>query len=245
MVMRDHGKRSHSLTRVVGRLLCICGMVVCSLADSYAESPAELPSSKQEVASALAGLREKYGNDAVKLESQLLAYALQGGSILTASVAIPGIEEHEGRRYLRVELDTGIVYDDERDPPEKQPLRIWTDVILPTFLQFQTLEVPAEGLALNISYRHCRPDRRSEVLRRAREGDLASDVLSMRVLSEHVASLAKGELAAEELLQRDAPQLNGRPAKIEVVAATHAARPTPRPLLPEVGSVGDQSVEKQ
>lgn len=214
-------------------------LTACLILASLAEgSPTpEIPNSRGEVAAALGEIAEKYGRDAVRLQSHLLQNALMAGSVLAASAGVGGIEEVRDKRFLVLNLETGIVYDDAEGKTEQYPAAIWRDVVEPTLREFTTLDVPADGLALRITYHLARYQSRDQIVRLADEGRLSSDVLTLHVPTSDVLGLASAELTPSEVLRRAGATLNGQPVQVDLGPAGNtpvAPRPTPvRPLLPE------------
>jgi hypothetical protein len=190
----------------------------------------ELPSSSREVAQALDELRERYGLDAVRMQSHLLRYALEGGSILTASAGIRGFDEQEGgKRALVFRLETGIVYDDGTVAREEQPVRVWTEVVDPTLRQFSTLDVSADGVALEIAYQHATYASRSELLRAIKDRPPATDELHLRLRVADIVDFVHARLSAAELLQRSLVSLNGEPADLRLPPSAHERRASTPP----------------
>lgn len=191
---------------------------------SLADSTPEPPSSRQQVAEALGRIQRKYGRDAVKLESHLLNFALQGGSVLEASVGIRGTGRHEGKTYMKVKLDTGIVYNSSTMTAAECPARIWTDIVDPTLRQFETIEMRADGVVLHIAYQYGAYEDRDDLNRRLSQHALSSDIVSFRLLSSDVLDMVHQRIPSSELLRRSAAALNGQPREIEL-----QAEPTPPP----------------
>jgi hypothetical protein len=200
-----------------------------------AQATPELPSSKAEVADALSHLRERYGRDAVRLESVLLQYAIEHGSVLTASGGIKGVEQHGGHSFLVVRLDTGIVYDPASVPPAECPARVWIDVIDPALRQLGGLDIPADGIALSVSYQHGSYADRSDLQRRLREGSLATEVMDLHMLSQDVLDMIGTRIGPGDLIARSELRLNGLP--LELRLPEDAARGPDRPAAPPTPAV--------
>jgi hypothetical protein len=196
------------------------------LATRLAAQPTpDLPSSKGEVASALEAIEHKYGRDAVKLQSHLLNYALQGGSDLEANVVIRGNDSRDGKTYMAVVLESGIVYNDTGESAGHYPERVWVDIVDPTLRQFEAIEVPTDGVALHISYRHAAYEDRTDLYRKMRENAPPADVVSFHLLSSDVVDMVHARISSSELLRRSSALLNGQPVAIEL-SAEPGAPPT-------------------
>jgi hypothetical protein len=190
----------------------------------------ELPSSKEEISNALAALRDRYGLDAVRLESFLLQYAIEAGSVLTASVAMRGVEEIDGHTYLQVDFDTGIIYAESSVPRLQAPARIWSDVVDPTLRQFNSMQIAAEGIVLHIHFRRSEEDI-MEVLRERRQDSLPSDVVSFRMLCRDIVDSVRSDRTSVQLLDRAVVLLNEHPTTLHL-GATAAKRSPRAPVTP-------------
>ncbi len=200
-----------------------------------AQATPELPSSKADVANALQDLRDRYGRDAVRLESVLLQYAIEHGSVLTASGGIKGVEQHDGHSFLVVRLDTGIVYDPAAVSPEECPARVWIDVIDPALRQLDSLDIPADGIALSVSYQHGSYADRGDLQRRLQEGSLATEVMDLHMLSRDVLDMIGTRIAPADLIARSDLRLNGLPVDLHL--PERAARGPGQPATPSTPAV--------
>jgi hypothetical protein len=199
-----------------------------------APARAEEPSSRKEIVQALNELRDRYGIDAVRMQTLLLQAAVNGGSVLEASAGIGGIEEHDGKRYLRFDLATGIVYDDGAVKEGERPARIWADVVDPSLRQFKTLEIPADGVTLHIRFQHLAYRDRSDLLRKNAEQPAPSDEIELRFHNGEIVEFAHQRLTAGDLLGHASVLLNGKPSRIDLGAATPAPPVAPAaPLFPD------------
>jgi hypothetical protein len=198
-----------------------------------AQENVELPSSKQEVSDALTDLRDRYGLDAVKLESYLLQYAIQAGAVLTAGVTMGGLEEIDGATYLRVDFDTGIVYAAPQVSRAQAPARIWTDIVDPTLRQFHSMEIAADGILLQIRFRNS-VDNSVELLRQRRQDSLRPDVVSFRLRCRDIVDSVRSNATPTQLLGRAVVFLNDTPATFVLGEASATRRPEEAvtPLLP-------------
>ena len=204
----------HFIAMTTARIAPI--ILVCIATRAIAQPTPDLPSSKGEVAAALQAIEHKYGRDAVKLQSHLLNYALQGGSDLEANIAIRGDDQRDGKTYMAVVLDSGIVYNDAGEAAGRYPERVWIDIVDPTLRQFETIEVPTDGVALHISYRHAAYEDRTDLYRKMRENAPPPEVVSFHLLSSDVIDMVHARISSSELLHRSSALLNGQPVAIEL-----------------------------
>jgi hypothetical protein len=192
----------------------ILGIVPCLLFASTlavrapAQATPELPSSKEEVSNALAHLRDRYGLDAVKLESFLLQYAIEAGAVLTTSVGMRGVEKVGEHSYLQVDFDTGIIYAPSDVSRSQAPARIWSEIVAPTLRQFESMQVAADGIVLHIRFRHSEDDA-MQILRERRQDSIPIDVVSFRMLCRDVVEAVRSAATSAQLLERAVVLLNG------------------------------------
>lgn len=198
-----------------------------------AQATRELPSSKQEVSNALADLRDRYGLDAVKLESFLLQYAIEAGAVLTTSVAIRGVAQLGDHSYLQVDFDTGIVYSALESPRSQAPARIWSEIVDPTLRQFENMQIAADGVALHVRFRQSE-DSPLQILRERRQDSISADIVSFRILCRDVVDSVRTEASSAQLLGRAVVLVNDEPATLllDTATETHRPRGTVTPPLP-------------
>jgi len=156
-------------------------LMLALVARIHAQASAELPSTKQEVSNALVDLRDRYGLDAVKLESFLLQYAIRAGATLTTSVTMRGVEEFDGHSYLDVDFDSGLIYGPPDVSPAQAPAKIWSDIVDPTLRQFRSMQLAADGIVLRVRFRHSKDDTR-QILREGAQDAVPLDVISFGAL---------------------------------------------------------------
>jgi hypothetical protein len=231
-----HGAPPHPASRhgiVSGLLVALALSFVCTLFSASARAGSEeLPSSRQEINRALGELRRRYGDDAVRMQAHLLRSAVGGGSVLEASAGVAGIEQHEGKRYLRFDVVTGIVYDDASVPAAERPVRLWTDVVDPALRPFTAIDLPADGVVLVFVYQHVAYRDRAELLQKLREAPAPSDEIRLHLSAREIVEFAHARLSASELLDHAAVELNGRPARIELPRSAAIPAPPPTPAFP-------------
>lgn len=201
-----------------------------------ADATPKQPSSRGKVARALAETSQQYGLDAVRLESHLLQYTLQAGSILAASARIDGTRQSQGMDYLIVVLETGIVFNESDVAPTLYPLRIWMEIVEPTLRQFRTLDIAADGVVLEISYQHATYTDRDDLISRLPSRPPERDDLVFYLLKQDILDMVHSRTTASDLLARSQVDRNGRSIDIDLPdGASGPAAPPPTPgtrLLP-------------
>jgi hypothetical protein len=210
----------------IGRALCLLAV---ALLPAVARS--DEPSSKQEIVQALDDVQRKYGVDAVRMQTRLLESAIEGGAVLETSSGIAGYEEHEGKRYLRFDVMTGIVYDETAVKEGERAARIWLDVVDPALRKFVTLELPADGVALHLSFQHLAYRDRTELFRKHSEHPAPSQEMHVRLSNGEIVEFANARLTTNDLLDHSSVLLDGKPSRVDLTGVVPAERP-PTPATP-------------
>jgi hypothetical protein len=212
----------------IGRTLSILAVWV---ALSPASGSSEEPSTKQEIIQALGDIQNRYGVDAVRMQTRLLESAIEGGAVLETTSGIGGYEEHQGKRYLRFDVMTGIVYDDTTVKEAERAARIWVDVVDPALKRFTALELPADGVALHLRFHHLSYRDRTELFRKHAEHPAPSDEMHVRLSNGEIVEFANARLTTNALLDHSSVLLNGKPSRINLTGIVPAERP-PTPAVP-------------
>ncbi len=127
----------------------------------------DLPNAKeQDVVRLLRKVRRRHGEDAVVVQTHLLLNAMQKGSVLTTGVRVERVEKALGRRWLRVVLETGFVFDDSTHDRMERAQILWAAIMEPTLARLKDgLQVnEADGVLVQMQYHH-RPYRSAGELR--------------------------------------------------------------------------------
>jgi hypothetical protein len=217
------GQRSGSTVQRAPRLATVLILVLTALfacaarADDGTAGGAaegESASARQEILRNLQDVQRKYGSDAVLFEGHLLGHAIRGGSVTEAAISIPGFEERDGKRFLAFKLDTGIVYNDREVNAAARPARVWSDIVETTLRKFNTLTVPADGIALLLAWSH--KDYRDEADLRAHLGEDhgQTEAASFYLLLSDVTGLIARRITSQEIIDRSTVLVNGSPTRV-------------------------------
>jgi hypothetical protein len=217
------GSRLH-LQRSV-RAFAVVALVVMlyaplALGTDTAEPPPEEGTTHKEIVDALHDLQRKYGSDAVLMEGHLLGQAVRSGSILEAVISVTGVEERNGKRFLAFKLETGIIYNDRELAPHERSARAWTDIVETTLRKFHKPSVPADGIAILISYTHKPYTDFSDLRAHLNEGHGEPEALAFYVLVPDIVELNAERITAQQLIDRSTFLLNGEPARLLLAAPT-------------------------
>jgi hypothetical protein len=178
------------------------------------EEAAEAANTHKEIAQALQNIQRKYGADAVMLEGHLLGHAVRGGSILEATVAVAGVEERDGKRFLAFKLETGIIYNDREIDAAKRPVRVWTDVVEATLRKFRTMSVPADGIAVTLGYNHKPYGDEADLRAHLHESHGQAEAAAFYLLLSDVTELIAQRINGQQLIDRSVVLVDGAPTKI-------------------------------
>jgi len=176
--------------------------------------PAEPGTTRVEILQAMHDLQRKYGADAVLMEGQLLSQAIRGGSVLEASISVPGLEERDGKHYLGFTLETGIVYNDREVSAAARRVHAWTEIVETTLHKFSALNVSADGLAIRLGYTHKPYDDEADLRTHLHEGHGDPETTTFYLLLADVADLLAKRISAQQLVQRATILVDGAAAEL-------------------------------
>jgi hypothetical protein len=216
---------------------CVCGWLILIVALSclaravFAEEPppaesADGPSSHADILNAMQDVRRKYGSDAVMLEGHLLGQAVRSGAVGETTVSVGGFEERGGKRFLTFKVDTGIIFNDRDIGAASRPGRLWKDVAEASLRKFRSLTVPADGIALTLSYAHRESLDEADLRGRRHEEPGKSEAVVFYLLLPDVGDLVADRITGEQLIERSKVLLNGAPARVLLGAPTPTAGET-------------------
>jgi len=178
------------------------------------------PSSKTEIFNAMQDVQRKYGSDAVMLQGHLMSQAVHNGAIGETVASVGDVENHDGKRFLVVQLETGIVYNDREISAAARPARLWSDIVEASLRKFHTLTVPADGIALRLGYRHREYDTEAEVRAHFREQPGTPESAVFYLLLPDVIDLLSDRITAQQLVERSTTLVNDTPAHFELAVPT-------------------------
>jgi hypothetical protein len=107
-----------------------------------------------EVLKFLQEMKRQYGPDTVALVSWLLDAANHSGSVLTTAVKVTGNETKENSSFLVFWVDTGLILNENTTDQYGRLLAIWETILEKSFLHMDTIQVPADGVMVNLVYHH-------------------------------------------------------------------------------------------
>ncbi|MCC7538463.1 MAG: hypothetical protein IT379_19720 [Deltaproteobacteria bacterium] len=162
----------------------------------------DLPSAKpQDVARLLRKVRQRHGEDAVVVQTHLLLNAMRKGSVLATGVRVERVEEMLGKRWLRIVLETGFVFDDSTRDRIQRAQILWATIMEPTLARLQDgLQVEkADGLLVEMQSFH-RPYRSTDELRASIHEPGATEATRFYVSGADLDEVVRGNRTLRALL---------------------------------------------
>jgi len=164
-----------------------------------------------EILALLEQTRNSYGPDAVVLQLQLLHHAIHAGSILPAGVRVAGIEAHRAQRYLVYGVETGIVFNSSGVDRRQRVSRLWSGIVLEALGRLETCEVPADGIAVELTYFHRPYQRIEEIEDTVRENPGQDERAAFYIRRSDILSFRQHDIDASELSSRSHARVDGLP----------------------------------
>jgi len=210
------------------RIACwLSGVMLVALSCSQAargadekEPPPEEGTSRQEILDSLHALQRRYGSDAVLMQGHLLGQAIRSGSILEAVISVSGVEEHNGKRFLTFNLETGIIYNDREVAPRERSVRAWSEIVEVTLRQFHKPSVPADGVAVVVSYTHKPYADLTDLHAHLKETHGEPEAVAFYILIPDIVDLNADRITPQQLIDRSTVLVNGAPAHLVLASPT-------------------------
>jgi hypothetical protein len=189
----------------------------------------DIPSAKREdVTRLLRKVRQRHGEDAVVIQTNLLMHAMQQGSVLATGVRVDKVQEHRGKRYLGFFLESGFVFDDATRDQVARAQIVWATVLEPTLARLKDgLQVKADGLVVHVQSHH-RAYRSADELRKDIEHPGTLEEHRFYVLASDVDAVVRGELTARTLLARAQITCDGRDLSVPPIGESLELTPGPQ-----------------
>lgn len=132
-------------------------LIVLLLATIYKTHAAEMEvpgmaTPPPEVLKLLQDLDRQYGTDTVALLGWLLDAVTHCGSVLTASVRVNGHEARADGTFLVFQVETGLIFNTRTTDQSARLLVLWEKILAKAFAYMDTLDVPADGVMIDLFY---------------------------------------------------------------------------------------------
>jgi hypothetical protein len=162
----------------------------------------EIPgATRYDVVRALRKVHQKYGEDAVVIESQLLINAVRSGSVRATAVSVDGVKRDHKRRYLGFVVDTGLVFDSQTRDEQARIGMLWATIMAPTLERLTGLRVSADGIKVVLRHHH-RPRRSQDDLSASVDQVGTPEETAFYVLAADVEALVTREVSVSNLITR-------------------------------------------
>lgn len=159
--------------------------------------------SSPELGNLLRDLHVKYGPDTVSLLGSLLNATIYSGSVLTASVRVNDPEDRENKKFLVFRVETGIIFNTRTHNQSSRLIMLWTKIIDKAFAQHDTIQVPADGVMIDLlSYQKSYPES-DDISQHVDEPGTIEEV-KFYFPAEPLQAFLRKELPAPVLLARSA-----------------------------------------
>lgn len=154
-----------------------------------------------EVLKFLQEMKRQYGPDTVALVSWLLEAANRSGSILTTSIRVNGNETKDNTTFLVIWVNTGLILNERTVDQQGRLLTIWERILIKAFERMDTIQVPADGVMVDILYHHKSFPETDRLADHADEPGPTEEA-KFYVTSNHLRAFMKKEMSAQDLLSR-------------------------------------------
>jgi len=181
----------------------------------------------EDVSRLLRATRQRYGEDAVAIETNLLVNAMRNGSLLATAVRVDGIREYQGKRYLGFQVETGMIFDDRTRGQTDRLQILWASIMEPVLARLTDgLQLPADGMSVALQYHH-RSYASVAELRASIDQPGPSEEATFHVLASDVDDLVRRRLTTRTLIERTRITVNGQERSVPPVAHDPLGAPGP------------------
>jgi hypothetical protein len=193
--------------------------------------------SSPELGNLLRDIHVKYGPDTVSLLGSLLNATIYSGSVLTASVRVNDPEEREHKKFLVFRVETGIIFNTQTHNQSSRLTLLWAKILDKAFTQHDRLEVPADGVMIDMLYFQKSYPETDGIEKHVDEPGTVEEV-KFYFPAEPLQAFLRKELPAPALLARSAIVVGN--AAVTLVLPGHIEEegaPTPGPTDKKLDSV--------
>lgn len=166
-----------------------------------------------EVLKFLQDMKRQYGPDTVALVSWLIEAMNHSGSVLTSSVKVDGHEEKDHTRFLLFRVDTGLILNETKVDQNSRLLFVWEKIVGKAFQQMDTIQVPADGVVLDLLYHHKSFPETDSLADHVDEPGSVEEA-KFYVHGDALRAFMRKELSAHQLLSRTQVLVDGQPVPL-------------------------------
>ena len=106
----------------------------------------------EDLAAGLADTANTYGPDALTVQVLLLMEAMKAGASGPTEVEVVGPSPRLGEAYLRIRVETGLIFDRREASSAQFDRRVWQQVAVPLLDRLETANFEPAGLELLLLY---------------------------------------------------------------------------------------------
>lgn len=154
-----------------------------------------------EVLEFLQSMKRQYGPDTVALVSWLLDAANRSGSVLTTSIRVDGNETKDNTTFLVIWVDTGLILNEQTIDQQGRLLTIWERILTKAFEHMDTIQVPADGVRVDLLYHHKSFPETDSLADHVDEPGTIEEA-KFYITSNHLRAFMKKEMSSQDLLSR-------------------------------------------
>lgn len=205
-VLEQAGEAWHHV-RSMKRIFLVFSLLLAVTTAGLARAADEEPSfgagstPPPEVLKFLQEMKKQYGPDTVALVSWLLDATNHSGSVLTSSIRVNGNETKDNTTFLAIWVDTGLILNEQTIDQQGRLMTIWERILTKAFERMDTIEVPADGVMIDILY-HYKSFPETDSLADHVDEPGPIEEAKFYITNNHLQAFMKKEISAQELLSR-------------------------------------------
>jgi hypothetical protein len=185
-----------------------------------------------EVLKFLQEMKRQYGPDTVALVSWLLDATNHSGSVLTTAVKVTGNETKDNSSFLVFWVDTGLILNEKTTDQYGRLLAIWETILEKAFLHMDAIQVPADGVMVNLVYHHKSFPETEALLEHVDEPGPIEEA-KFYFSGDPLRAFMRKELSSQDLLSHTQVFVNDKPVVFSLSRGVQKAETRP---LPHQGS---------
>ena len=196
-------------------------LMITLTTSGFAEEPTWKHEGTQspELGKLLRELNQKYGPDTVSLISWLNDATIRSGSVLTATVGVKGQETRANITYLIVQVETGIIFNTQKDDQTSRLRTLWEEILADAFSHLENMRVPTDGVRIDL-LSHCKSFAITDDLTEHMDEPGQTETVKFYFSGDSLRSYLYKQLPAQALLSGTPILVNEVPASFSPVETT-------------------------
>lgn len=181
-----------------------------------------------ELGKLLRELDQKYGPDTVSLISWLNDATIRSGSVLTATVGVTGQETKENSTYLIIQVETGIIFNTQKEDQRSRLRTLWEKILADTFNRLENMRMPTDGVRIDL-LSHCKSFAVTDDLTEHMDEPGHMETVKFYFSGDPLRAYILKQLPVQGLLSSTTILVNEVPASFSPVEATPKTEARPPP----------------